>query len=62
MRNGLFTDEQMVEIIREADREQVPAVAKRHGVSEKTIYTSASAATRRNDVQRLRQLEVENGG
>jgi transposase-like protein len=30
--------EQMVAILREVDREPVSAVAKRHGVSEQTIY------------------------
>ncbi len=39
MRKARFTDEQMVAIIREADSEPVPAVAKRHGISEQTIYT-----------------------
>ena len=29
----------MVAILREADREPVAVVAKRHGVSEQTIYT-----------------------
>jgi putative transposase len=29
----------MVAIVREADRESVAAVSKRHGVSEQTIYT-----------------------
>ena len=33
----------MVAIIREADRDPVPAVAKRHGVSEQTILHLAQA-------------------
>ena len=39
MRKGKFTEEQMVAIPREADRRPVAAVAKKHGVSEQTIYT-----------------------
>ena len=38
MRTTRFTDEQMVAILREADREPVAAVSKRHGISEQTIY------------------------
>jgi hypothetical protein len=34
MRKARFMDEQMFAIIREADREPVPAVAKRGGISE----------------------------
>ena len=52
----------MVAIIREADREQVSVVAKRHGVSEQTIYSwrKRFGSFEANDVRRLRQLEAEN--
>ena len=39
MRKSRFTDEQIVAIPREADRDQIATVAKRQGVSEQTIYT-----------------------
>jgi putative transposase len=39
MRKARFTEEQTVAIIREVDREPGWVVAKRHGISERTIYT-----------------------
>ncbi len=53
----------MVAIIRGADCEQVSILAKRHGISEQTIYTwrKRFGGFHASDVRRLRQLEAENG-
>ena len=62
MRKTRFTDERVVAILREADREPVAAVAKRHGVSEQTIYTwrKRFGGLQADEVRRLKALAAEN--
>lgn len=62
MRKARFTDEQMVNILHETDRDPLAQVAKRHGVSEQTIYTwrKRFGGMSADEVKRLRQLESEN--
>jgi len=62
MKKALFTEEQMVAMLREADRSSVAEVAKKHGVSEQTLYNWRKhfAGLDPADVKRLRQLEQEN--
>ena len=38
MKKSRVSDEQIVRVLREADRDPVHEVAKRHGVSDVTIY------------------------
>ena len=62
MKKTRFSEEQMVKILREADKTPVSEVAKKHGVSEVTIYAwrKRFGQLEAVDVKRLRQLEAEN--
>jgi putative transposase len=61
MKRARFTDEQIVRILREADRSPVAQVAKRNGVSEPSIYAwhKKFGDMGTDDVRRLKALEQE---
>ena len=62
MKKARFSDEQIMRILREADRDPVNEVAKRHGVSEQSIYGWRKRFGEFNvdEVKRLKAVEAEN--
>ena len=62
MKKSRYSDEQIVRILREADSVPIAEVAKRHGVSDASIYAwrKRFGEMVSDDVKRLKALEVEN--
>lgn len=62
MKKVRFTDEQMVRILRDADTSPVAVIAKKHGVSEPTIYAwrKRFGTLETMDVKRLKATQIEN--
>jgi putative transposase len=60
MKQGRFSDEQIVRILRETDKDSVAVVAKRHGVSDASIYIwrKKFGQLDASDVKRLKTLGV----
>ena len=62
MKQGRLSNEQIVRILRETDQDSVAVVAKRHSVSDATIYIwrKKFGQLDTDEVKRLKVLEAEN--
>lgn len=62
MKRSRYSDEQIVRIQREADRDTIPEVVKRNSLSEASIYAwrKRFGEMASDDVNRLETLEAEN--
>jgi putative transposase len=64
MKASQFSDEQIVQILQQAERDDqtIGAICRAHGIAEATFYRwrKQFGGMTQNEVQRLRELEKEN--